>query len=387
MDVGIQGGCILNNQLWFFLAKGNGLCRMNLDTGDIKYIISIPGEAISGTFLYQDIKHYGHQLILIPRNAMEIAVYDMDTKKILKVPVHTEHLKYKDYFRKFGKFHSALVVDEWIYFVPLRFPAIVKMNMKTFEVLYLEDWIRDILPYYRVDRAFFRQDIVSDERGRIYLTSLYYNMVLSVNTKTDQMSIVRNGRIGDGQGCLCITYQNNTFALFELDYHKILLFDYQWKLKQEISCPNIFLEKDKVGYIQSLVWKNYIFYIPFGSNTMLRLDMNTNSLNAVGQRNSNSALRYERAWIWNEKLYCYRDLKIDIFDIEGCLIRSIQVHFQEDLKNDMMMEFFAQNNILEETRMIHLEEFLKFLSRGIGQSDMNDYKFSGNKIYTRILDL
>lgn len=387
MEIGVHGACVADDRLWFSLKKGNGLCSMDLDTGDAFYVTSIPGEDIFGTALYEDIKQCGCQLILIPGNAKEIAVYDMNTKEITKVPVQTEHLKYGDGYDGFGKFQSALVMDEWIYFVPRRFPAIVKMNARTFEMFYLEDWIRDIFPYYRADRLFFRKDIVNDGNGMIYLTSLYYNMILSIDTRSDQTLIVRKGDVGDGCGCSCISHQNNMFLLSERNQQKLSFFDRHWNLKHQINLPGRLSDKYLVDYIQSVVWRNYIFYIPFGAATMLRLDMDTNNMEIVRQWEQDHIPVYEGAWLHKENIYCYKDCHIEIFNMKGCLIGSISIHGQKDFENAIMSELFMHENILEETQMIQTADFLQFLNKRKIRIDKNAYVSCGDKIYAKIMEL
>lgn len=384
MEIGIRGGCVIEGHLWFFLKTGNGLCNINLRTGEVKYIISIPGEALYGEFLYEDIKCYGNQLILIPGNASEIAVYDMNTKEIVKISVYTDQLKYKSSYNCFGKFHSAFVTDKWVYFIPGHFPAIIKMNIETFELVYLEDWLEDIMPYYRTDRYFFRKDIVCDDKGIIYLTSLYYNIVLSIDTKSDKMHIVRKGNVGEGCGCSCIAYQNNMFVLSAMNQRQILIFNSHWELKQKIELPSVFSVEYRLDYIRSIAWENYIFYVPFGSNMMLRLDMNTYSLDIIRQWKLDYVPKYEQSCIFHGKLYCHTDFQIDIFNIDGRLIHSIPIILQGNFGLDMMMNFWANEEIIQETEWIQVDTFLKFLNKETSNSSINKHFLCGSTIYKTI---
>ena len=129
---------------WFTAYDFNALFRMDRKTWKTEYIGSFPDEPIDGKRLYGPIVGCGGKLYFTPLFADEIAEYDIASRIFRRIKfaesIDEESLKSVRQL----KFNEAVQYRDWVYFVGLTYPAIMRLDTKTGVVDTFNDWVEQL---------------------------------------------------------------------------------------------------------------------------------------------------------------------------------------------------------------------------------------------------
>lgn len=117
----------IENYIWFSANDFNGLCRLNIATGKTEYIAQFPNEYQNADRLYTKIYRSGNKLIFMPHSARNIAVYGLDSEKLISISLdelEDTDLEYED------KYQFVEAYNESLYFFDI-FAGVIKMNITT----------------------------------------------------------------------------------------------------------------------------------------------------------------------------------------------------------------------------------------------------------------
>lgn len=106
------------NVLWALVTSRNGLLKLN-NQGEIEKYYVIPGEADKSN-LYSDILIAEGKLYLVPRNAKEIAVFDISSALFTKIPLKNQGQK--------EKFNKGYYYKGKVYFIPRLYSEMVTLD-------------------------------------------------------------------------------------------------------------------------------------------------------------------------------------------------------------------------------------------------------------------
>ena len=76
---------VVGNYVFFSALDFNALLKINMNTGEIKYVAEIPDEKANKQRLYSDIQQYKNKLLFVPMAAKDIAVYNMQSNEFVKI--------------------------------------------------------------------------------------------------------------------------------------------------------------------------------------------------------------------------------------------------------------------------------------------------------------
>nr|WP_297705478.1 hypothetical protein [uncultured Butyrivibrio sp.] len=190
---------LLENMLFFFSYKHNGLFCADLENNTVKKVCTIENEKYRVQRLYASIVCANAKLFLIPFFASEIAVYDIRTGEQEKIGL-PEHY----YFSGKPKFMPARAVGDYVYIFSLFFPEIYRINIHTNELKMICDW--RVPPnnnfVFNPSDAFFRQQTVFLE-NTIYIPYCNANAILSYNLINNKSEIISLGSEKNGYSGVC----------------------------------------------------------------------------------------------------------------------------------------------------------------------------------------
>ena len=186
--IDIMGFDITEEYMYFSAQMANGIFRMNMSTGGIEHLIMSEKDKPTDGFLYSDVKLDGKKVWCIPYASKEIMIFDIDTKtcEFISIP------KLSGNGRDNVKFNSLYEYEEWFILIPSEYPAIIKVNKKTYEVNFIK-WEEKLLQkypdFYEVNNflaicADF--EVVNDS---MYL--LAENVVIKYDMKSDNFTFIR----------------------------------------------------------------------------------------------------------------------------------------------------------------------------------------------------
>lgn len=147
--------CITEYQNVFFAPsmEYNGLFCIQKN-GASEFISIIPQEPLDKKHLYADIKTYKNYLILVPRTAEKICIYDIEKKvfiyRKLEVPITDE------------KFSSSYLKGDDIYFLSDKLPYVVKMELLTWDIEYIS--LNGNGEFVNLKRDFVQKKIIEEIR-------------------------------------------------------------------------------------------------------------------------------------------------------------------------------------------------------------------------------
>lgn len=159
-NLGIGQACEDGDNMWFASNAGNLLCRLNKKTGVIhKECVLL--KANDGIYrAYGKLCKWNDYIVIPPlRGKTVILIYSVREKKLQEI-----YLRNLKTIEGKPKFSMCFVYKDFVYLTGLRYPAIVRLNMKSLRPEYIVDWIPDIDDCWeKSDKAYLRHgDIVEN---------------------------------------------------------------------------------------------------------------------------------------------------------------------------------------------------------------------------------
>jgi hypothetical protein len=130
---------------WTSSYYGNGLYRIDKSTWNAEFVGIFPEESLTSSILYPHAVACGGKIYFAPYRASAISVFDPATgafERIVfkKVDEKTENcLQSKSMF--LNHFFYAVAYGKYIYFIPQRYNAILRLDTETQEIEYINDWL------------------------------------------------------------------------------------------------------------------------------------------------------------------------------------------------------------------------------------------------------
>lgn len=226
--------------LWALAANRNGLMKIS-EAGKIEEFYIIPDEADKGN-LYRDILIEERKLYLIPGNAKEIAIFDINSKQFVKLML--DNPKQKE------KFNKGYVYKGNIYMIPRLYPEMVVLSCAD-EKLYYNKYIVNELK----ELTGIADILVSANGSRMYGDSIWlaapknpYLLEYNVNTQKTKVYKIP----GTECGFCCIERVGDKIILGSMEGCELIVWDQLhntsevirqfpkgWNTKEEICFWNI----------------------------------------------------------------------------------------------------------------------------------------------------
>lgn len=139
---------------WFSANNVNGLFRMDKQIWKAKFMGSFPGEPAFGRG-YSFIAENDGKLYFAPFETDSIGIFDIEKNTFSKIeisePTRTAFVKYNPMI----KFSFAAAYKDWVFFFPFTYPAIIRLNTKTGELEYLDEWVTSLIKSISADNAYY----------------------------------------------------------------------------------------------------------------------------------------------------------------------------------------------------------------------------------------
>ncbi len=359
--------CEAEGKLWFFANEFNALCNMDVNNYEVNYISSIPSEDIFTKYLCASIQYFQGKLFLIPRAAKCISVFDIKKNEFeeieISVPVQYDANLYVDWL----KFISSIIADDWLYMIPRSYPAIIEMNLHTYELVYHIQWLFDIKNKIMEYDSFFWSDcIIRDEE--LILASSIANIILAFNIETKRYKVLYSGNIPQSYSGMSMIGKN--ILLTERKSGRLKLWDMSQNIMTDYGImPDAFSIKKVIGFSSLIQIGNSIFAIPLWANMMLRVIPGNTEIQTVknydAERGNNEEIAISCAWTKNRKLYCMNNLSksIEVFDENGNTVEYIHMTIADNFCKQMEEKILHNKEALfGESEIFPIKAYLKYIS-------------------------
>lgn len=181
---------VVKDELYFFTLNYNALYKANA-SGQLTFLGIAPNEKIYRQHLYGAIIYSNGYLFLPPMNAEEICVYNIETQSFYKLPLREKAEGVK------SKFLKAVLYEEAVYMIPCRCHYIIKIDVDTLKVEYLDDFYKKMCISGQYNRMVFKNGCVLQNEN-LYLAGVYGNELVKINLKTMETDVFRIGEKKEG---------------------------------------------------------------------------------------------------------------------------------------------------------------------------------------------
>lgn len=126
--------------IWFSEAKFNGCYKMNQETKKAEFLFHFPEEEKEAVRLHGNVEKVGDWLVFSPTTGKNITLYHLVTKEVKSFSLKDMKGNYQVEYRKNAKFSRVLSFGQALYFIPITYPAIVKLDLETMSLTYFTPW-------------------------------------------------------------------------------------------------------------------------------------------------------------------------------------------------------------------------------------------------------
>lgn len=261
------------NYIWFSSNSHNGLYRIDKKKNKAELILRFPGEEVLGKNLHSKVLRWGEQLIFVPCSAKEIAVYHYKSNIIKKLSLQDMKGTVDDGLYEGMKFTSADLYGNNVWFWGTGYPAVVRLNLLTEELIYYKEWRKWISP--KAERgAMFTNAVIREKNG--YAPFFCEDAVLKINLDTGSMERIPVSFLGTG--FYWAADDGVDLWFIETDSRSLVRWDPDTGLVKEIKLP--YKGKSSMTPFQSpIVNREKVYLFPNGTCDVYVIDRKTNTVN------------------------------------------------------------------------------------------------------------
>lgn len=128
---------------WFVDNSFNGFYKMNKNTSKAEFLFHIPGEDQQGIQLFGYVEKVGDWLVFPPVRGKQIFLFHLVTNEIKTFPLKPVEKNALVPYSSESKFLRCYHFENIVYFFPSTYPAIVKLDLNTMSLQYLDTWMKD----------------------------------------------------------------------------------------------------------------------------------------------------------------------------------------------------------------------------------------------------
>ena len=282
------GAHIVENDMkhsYFLAPHYNRFCRMDWETGAIETLLDFgntPDSKRYATFMRDEDNG---KFYFSPGSARSICIYDVTTGERQDVP-------YENPLEN-GNFGGILKYEHYLYFLPSRYQAIIRLDQHTGEITYYRECLEEILPTITAGHMQLLGGAAWQRYPNlIYIAALQSNKVMTFDMTTGEYSWQDVGP--EDTDCCAIVeeyYGSGIFWLFPWRKEKIRRWD-----TRTGECQVLGIEDYPDGYECQTDWwdlesqykfscivrmDGYIYLLPNYGNMAMRLNMAEKKLEKV----------------------------------------------------------------------------------------------------------
>lgn len=388
-----------NEKIWMPLTNKNGICEIDKKTKTAKIRKIFDGEPINKDFLYCYIKKVNNILIFSPGTAERIAIYNLDDDHIIYIPLKPLSCSCKQNQNEI-KFGNILQYGLDVYLLGYSYPAIIKINTKSFEIKYITNWVEEVdanIKEGNICGYFSDGYIICKDLALIPIGCM--RAVLELNLKTTQATLrklkISMSGIGglstwDGENIWLVGKGNltNWICCWNMNTDRIIEIQLD-TIKADIFDP----------FYAPICTDSKIFLMPMSAPYIYEIDIKTNAVtkNKALEKLFKSCL-FQDGWktliprMRNNLLtfFLYGDSKWYDYNILTGEIQNYFIHFDIADLEKYFYKAFCEINLKEsyflESKM-PLNSFINSLVKIIDKNaNAKNKKFSiGEDIYRNIM--
>lgn len=372
---------IVNNKLYAVGESIDGIFELNLKEEKLNKLNSYKN--VYDSIRFKRCLSYGVKIIFIPYSAGYILLYDTSNQefKEINLPIYN---KKKTEKMESEKFLSAVIRNGYLFLFPWRYPAIVKMNLETYEIVFIDNW-KDEFSNYITNKnlTFFREDILIDGE---YANMITWNspIVLRFNMDTLTYEILKFDGFKYGFSTIC-----------KVDETVYLTDSKGYFYKTSVSFKNNEIDEqinffDGTIYRKSYLYENKLIMLPTKTNKIMLIDLekgDTHKIQLGDVEDIEKRVLYAKQIDNKNIIIQINSGEMYVFNIESLEVLNINIldkDIYSEIKNDIIDNI--SHIVLEEKKKYALE-LSDFFDIVIQQSNKKEVIESciGEEIYKKVI--
>ena len=359
IEIGFTDFVYINEEILFCNIFSGDIVKLDLERDEFVIETSIGKIDNQNKMQYGLIEKCDDNLIFIPRNSTKILVYNLEEKS-------KRYIELKQFGEKFYKplFLSACRHKDDLFLIPGRYPFIVKMHVKTFQIQYI-NFDSNFSEF--IGELYFQSNALMVD-GKLFVLSAKENVLMVIDENGLQESIRLNS---EWFGVLSMLKWEDNIILAGFS-SKILMINLKTFMDKEIDC-----------YMNDERPKNGIGKLVLCGDTVLAIAINQPIIYEVSAKNGclckwleyntsgiNSSVldRFTKcdilgAEVIGNRILMYSTIRNSIIEI-NIQTKEIKYHdtFSWELQNkqNYLREYLKELKIINEDKMT-LEQFLRLI--------------------------
>jgi len=290
--------CVYEDSIWFSSRHVNALFKMDKSDLEAKFIQSFPSEDVymwdNLGFPYGTCTEINGSIYFSPCVAKEIAAYSLNDNIIDKITFEN----------KFDKaFWGAIAYKDFVFFTPVEYPAIIRLNTVTKEMSCHSDWLEPLRKLKSADKGIYFVGYPLVAEGSIWLVASGVNVVVEINMETCESIVHEVGEKNRRYSGICFDDEN------------------YWLLPYPDANTPIVKWNSRTGEIKELVLESrnshaaivyrygYVWVLPYAGSHAYKIDTRSDFVSIAEEfepeTNDSSVLKYDYVQVFGDTIYAY----------------------------------------------------------------------------------
>ena len=198
-----------NDLMYFARFHGRGLYSYDKKNKCTKWLGNFPEQPNNAIRLYESLIKINSKIFAFPSYGESIiSIYNIDTNEFETIDIR-EYIKTNPTNVAYMKFNDCVPYKDYLYIICQSYPAIVKLNIHTYDVEYIDDWVP--LVSDKRKKWYFGKGVVREKI--VFLPFIEFSAILTMNLETSETQVINLDSELNGFSVL-IDGANDDFWLF-----------------------------------------------------------------------------------------------------------------------------------------------------------------------------
>ena len=274
---------------WFTEISHNGLYKIDKKTMMAEFVGCFEGEKDTNR-LFLDIVRYKNILVFVPFKANAIAIYDIETNRFSKIEI-------KESFANKGlvsynadcKCSFATVYNESVYIFPVTYPAIIKLNMESYQIEYLEKPILELRNWNIGKKgSYFRKGYKLNDSIVVWCNAICSLLRFDVLKESFEMCLQLEA-CDDYIEAVC---GEKEYWLIPKTDGKVIRLSEDYEVIAKISLPKAKVTEG-ISYLQGVCMRKYLWVFPGVASQVVKICKENNSAEPSMEFNGNNPEQFQ----------------------------------------------------------------------------------------------
>lgn len=376
---------IENSKAWLVPTGISGIVEVDLCTCKSKLLTGFDEYKIFDTLKLGTLQKKDNYIAAAPLHGEFIYLFNTTMNQLEKFSI-ADYEKNKNPKKDEIKFWSSFCRDKYIYFVGEGYPGIIKINTEEEQIKIIDINIENRNQLENTCGILGRS--ASIIAGNVYIPLQNSKEFVVFNLEREEYEIQKIGNhccvaaCCDRQNLCLMPMKNGVIEIFDTDKQTV---------RKPVKFPRDFTgEREERWYCTALCHCGYIWILPWKSNMILRLNLQTEEMICVKDFDETDNIKYLNAGIYDKnKIWAFyqSENRLDIIDCRSLQIESkcfpLPYNLGDFISREEILECCRHQGMKEE--YLDVRDYISFICQEKGPSlNCKETEYTGIKIWNKI---